>query len=96
MIQVASSQTWPAPGAKVAMDTDVATYGKRPKKFDRKPSVEYHLIFAASFVILLLAAVLERLMPWTWLSASKDRNRASIIDRAWGGAKTCSAYAFMG
>ncbi len=63
---------------------------------DRKPSIEYHLIFAASFSIFLVAAMLERLMPWTWLNTIKDRRPPSVFARAWDAAKTCSAYAFMG
>ena len=98
MNQAAFNQAWTGTDAnrrEAAMAIETAGYGKGYQNFERRPSLEYHLIFAASFVILLSAAILERLMPWTWMKASKDR-RASVFTRAWDAAKTCSAYAFMG
>jgi hypothetical protein len=78
------------------MAIDITSHDERQASFDRKPSVEYHLIFAASFIIFLVAAVIERLMPWTWLNTSRDRVRPSVFARALDAAKTCTAYAFMG
>ncbi len=68
---------------------------ERHAQSDRRPSFEYHLIFAASFIIFLVAAVLERLMPWNWLNTI-SRRRPSVFTRAWDAAETCSAYSFMG
>lgn len=99
MTQVASDGTWTAIGhnrREAAMAMDITSHNERQASFDRKPSLEYYLIFAASFVIFLVAAVIERLMPWTWLNTSRDRARPSLFARALDAAKTCTAYAFMG
>ena len=61
-----------------------------------RQSLEYYLIFAVSFVVLLAAAVFERLMPWNWMSKTKRETQKSIIAGAWSAARTCTAYAFMG
>ncbi len=61
-----------------------------------RPSLEYYLIFAVSFAVLLAAAIFEQLMPWNWMSKTKREKRTSIVAGAWGAARTCTAYAFMG
>lgn len=99
MTQVASDRPWATIGLgrrEVAMAIDATSHNERHASFDRKPSFEYYLIFAASFIIFLAAAIIERLMPWTWLNISRDRARPSLFARALDAAKTCTAYAFMG
>jgi hypothetical protein len=62
-----------------------------------KTSGEYHLIFLVCFLFMLVATVIERLMPWTWIrKADEGQRRASVIEKAWGSAQTCATYAFMG
>ena len=63
---------------------------------DRKLSFDYHVIFVLSFAFFLVAAVIEKLLPWTWWRKSNDARSRSVISRALGGARTCTAYAFMG
>jgi hypothetical protein len=65
-------------------------------KAGSKQSLEYQLIFAVSFLVLFAAAVFERLMPWNWMSKKKREERKSLVAGAWGAARTCTAYAFMG
>ncbi|CAA2141247.1 hypothetical protein [Hyphomicrobium sp. ghe19] len=78
------------------MAINISRHDERHGRFDRKASVEYHLIFSAVFVVLLFTMVLERMMPWTWLHKANEVRRASVISRAWDAAQTCTAYAFMG
>ena len=68
-------------------------------KAAHKASIEFHLIFLISFLFMLVATVLERMMPWTWLRKGDEvevQDRRSVIARAWGAAQTCTTYAFMG
>jgi hypothetical protein len=77
------------------MAMNVPVCGAERTRSERKRSIEYQLIFAVSFIIFFLAAVVERLLPWTWVT-SQPRHRTSIFSRAWDAAQTCTAYAFMG
>lgn len=53
--------------------------------------LQFRLIFAVCFAVFLIAALLERLLPWTW-----RRGKASPFAQAWQSARTCTTYAFMG
>jgi hypothetical protein len=99
MTQAASSRTWigfSAADREIPMTMDVAACEAQSAKSNPKKSIEYHLIFSVSFIIFFLAALIERLMPWTWWSRSRLHLRTSIFARAWDAAQTCTAYAFMG
>jgi hypothetical protein len=62
-----------------------------------KRSIEFRIIFAVSFAFFLLAAVVERLLPWKWLALRPERKRQqTIFEQAWEAAGTCTTYAFMG
>lgn len=64
---------------------------------DQKWSLEYRLIFGMCFLVFLLAGIVERLLPWSWLAPSRDtRLPLPLIEQAWGAAGTCTAYAFKG
>lgn len=64
---------------------------------DTRASLEYRLIFGVCFLVFLLAGVVERLLPWSWLTPTRDERRpSSLLDQAWGAAGTCTAYAFKG
>jgi hypothetical protein len=60
-------------------------------KRDATLPLQFRLIFAVCFAVFLTAALLERLLPWTW-----RRGKAAPITRAWQSARTCTTYAFMG
>jgi hypothetical protein len=74
----------------MAMTTAV-TRTRRDKRV-RKESVEFRIIFAATFAVFLIAGIIERLLPWNWLT----RRQASVVQQAWESAGTCTTYAFMG
>lgn len=67
---------------------------RSPSKFKRTESVEFRLIFAASFAIFLVAALVERLLPHRWLNRTVARK--PVLEQAKEAANTCAAYAFMG
>jgi hypothetical protein len=72
---------------------EVTTHGRR----DSRGSLEYRLIFGVCFLVFLLAGIVERLLPWSWLAPTRDmRPPLSLIEQAWGAAGTCTAYAFKG
>lgn len=58
---------------------------------DASETLQFRMIFAVCFAVFLFAALLERLLPWTW-----GRGKTSPISRAWQSARTCTTYAFMG
>lgn len=53
--------------------------------------LQFRLILAVCFGVFLIAALIERLMPWSW-----RQRKPSPIAHAWRSAHTCTAYAFMG
>jgi hypothetical protein len=74
----------------MAMTTAV---GRAPRdKRVRRESVEFRIIFAVTFAVFLAAGIIERLLPWNWLT----RRQASVFQQAWESAGTCTTYAFMG
>jgi len=58
---------------------------------DRMETLQYRLILVVCFAVFLIAALLERLLPWSWRN-----QKPSPIAHAWRSAHTCTAYAFMG
>lgn len=54
-------------------------------------TIQFRLILAVCFSVFLVAALVERLLPWSW-----RRPKPSPIAHAWRAAHTCTAYAFMG
>jgi hypothetical protein len=77
-----------------AMAHTVDAHRRSLSKFKRAESLEFRLIFVAAFVVFLVAAIVERLLPITWLR--RERPKKSIIQQAKDAANTCAAYAFMG
>ncbi len=57
--------------------------------------LEFRLIFTATFLVFLAAAVVARCLPWRWLPFTQDRPR-SLIDEARAAANTFIPFAFMG
>lgn len=56
---------------------------------------EFRLIFAVSFPVFLVAALVARLLPWHGRGAPAAR-RPSIIEEARIAANTSIPFAFMG
>ena len=76
----------------IDMSRNVGLRHKQPAK----ASIDYYLIAGVCFLVFLVAAIIERLMPWNWLRPAKNGQRGSIVARSWDAAKTCTIYAFMG
>lgn len=73
--------------ALVMTTKDGPTHVKR----DALETLQFRLILVVCFGVFLLAALVERLLPWSW-----RRRKPSPIAQAWRSAHTCTAYAFMG
>jgi hypothetical protein len=54
-------------------------------------TIQFRMILAVCFAVFLIAALIERLLPWSWRTP-----KPSPIAHAWRSAHTCTAYAFMG
>ncbi len=66
-------------------------------KFKRAESLEFRLIYIAAFVVFLIAATVERIVPLRrLLSGGAAGARKSILKQAKDAANTCAAYSFMG
>jgi hypothetical protein len=62
-----------------------------------RESLEYRLIFGVCFIVFLLAGFIERLLPPSWRTSTRDmRPPLTLLQQAWGAAGTCTAYAFKG
>ena len=56
--------------------------------------VQFRLIYAICFGLFLLAAVIKRLLPWTWFARAQSK-RQSVFEQARNAAGICATYAFM-
>jgi len=69
----------------------------RPQSRARSDQGDFNLIFGMSFVVFLVAATAERLLPGHWMGANgRQQSRKSIIRQALDSARTVVPYAFMG
>jgi hypothetical protein len=73
------------------------TRGRLRLKEAHKSSLEFRIIFAAAFLVFLIAAAFESARPTRW-SAQGDGGtaRKSIVERAKESASIAAGYAFMG
>jgi len=65
--------------------------------YRRKPEpIQFHLLYAICFSIFLVAALLGRLLPWTWFARQENATRQqSIFEKARNAAGICATYAFI-
>lgn len=79
------------------MSTDTHAPSRSHAKRGRKDVWEFRLLFAASFLVFFIAALIERLMPSYWLGRTGEpRKSRSILGEAKDAANTYVPYAFMG
>jgi hypothetical protein len=58
--------------------------------------IQFRLIYAICFSLFLLAAIVQRLLPWTWSARSPHAgSRRSVLEQARNAAGICATYAFM-
>ena len=70
--------------------------GSITRRTEMADAIQYRVIYAVCFAVFLVAAIIERAMPWSWRGArAKAERRQSIIERAGEAAGTCTTYAFM-
>ncbi len=58
-------------------------------------SVHFRLLYAVCFGVFLIAAAVQRILPWHWFGGGKDKMHQSIFAQARSAAGICAAYAFM-
>jgi hypothetical protein len=58
--------------------------------------LEFNTIFALTFVVLLVGALLALLLPWTWPRRFLSSERRWFIKQAWDDAGSFTGLAFMG
>lgn len=92
---VIDTKGFPAGGVHMPVQKETQTNaGLKPKKTE---TWEFRLIFFASFIVFLAAAILERVLPGSRRGRSAGfHGGKSIIAEAKEAAGTCTAYAFMG
>jgi hypothetical protein len=57
---------------------------------------QFAFIFVATFVVLVAAALVELLLPWTWPRRFKSDEKNWFVGRAWDNAGTFTELAFLG
>jgi hypothetical protein len=63
----------------------------------RKDTMGFRLIFAATFLIFLMVAIIDRLLPVRWLmGAAKSESYPAVFAEAHSAAATYTPFAFMG
>lgn len=63
----------------------------------RKDTLGYQLIFGATFLIFLIVAIADRLVPLRWIMGSaKSENYVAVFAEAKAAAMTYTPFAFMG
>jgi len=68
-----------------------------PRGRAKSDQVDFNLIFAMCFVVFLLAAIGQRLLPGYWMGGQHGIfARKSVIAQALDSARTVVPYAFMG
>lgn len=58
--------------------------------------LQFNLIFAMTFLVLSVAALITLLMPWTWRRRFLSNNNKWFVVRAWEDAGTFIELAYMG
>jgi len=71
---------------------------KRPRDaLDRVvEQIEFNTIFALTFVVLLVGALIALLLPWTWPRRFLSSEKQWFVKRAWDDAGSFTGLAFMG
>jgi hypothetical protein len=62
----------------------------------RRFRLQFFVIFTATFVLFLLAALTSRMLPWKWGTNDASAPRKSMIASVWEASGTATRYAFMG
>ncbi len=66
------------------------------RRADKWERIEFRLIYGVVFLLFFCFAVLKRLLPWTWRSASPAlSDRRSVIGEAKSAASASVPFAFM-
>jgi hypothetical protein len=58
--------------------------------------IQFNLIFAATFAVFLVTALITLLLPWTWRRRLLSDDKKWFVKRAWEDAGTFVELAYMG
>jgi hypothetical protein len=75
--------------------------GKRDGENDRASDrvadqVQFGLIFVTTFILMLIAASVDLLLPWKWVRLIRSDDKRWLIGRVWEDAGTFTELSFMG
>jgi hypothetical protein len=73
----------------------ISDYQVRSARHRRSDALDFRLIYLTAFAVMLVAAVLERVLPWNLL-AGGQAGQKSALAQAREAANTCATYALMG
>ena len=57
--------------------------------------IQFRLLYVICFSLFLVAAVLQRLAPWTWFAKRAKEGHLSVLEQARNAAGICATYAFV-
>jgi hypothetical protein len=77
------------------MSMHVSTHGGALGRRGDSDPIHFRLLYAVCFAVFLFAAVMQRLLPWTWFHDRSNGARQSVLDQARNAAGICATYAFM-
>lgn len=78
----------------MATMTDTRGRAQRDRRAD---ALDFRLIYLTAFVVMVVAAAIERALPWNLLERGERRSsRKSVLGQAREAANTCATYALMG
>jgi hypothetical protein len=58
--------------------------------------IQFHLIFAVTFIALLVTALATLLLPWRWQRTRSSNDKKGFVRCAWQEAGTFVELAYMG
>jgi hypothetical protein len=58
--------------------------------------VQFGLIFVTTFILMLVVASVELLLPWKWARLIRSDDKRWLIGRVWEDAGTFTELSFMG
>lgn len=58
-------------------------------------TIQFRLLYAVCFGIFLVAAVIQKVLPWHWFGRGAQSMHQSIFAQARNAAGICATYAFM-
>ena len=65
------------------------------RRHGKSDNIQFQLLYGICLSLFLIAAVFQRLLPWTWFAQRPTEGRQSSFEQARKAAGICATYAFM-